>query len=245
MSPVKESSVSPTPSPSVIVFDVNETLSDLAPLAERFLAVGAPAHRAPLWFATVLRDGFALSAVGDARPFAQLGAEALRTLLHDVDLRKDPAAGLDGSLESAVEHVLDGMGRLPLHPDVVDGVRGLRADGHRLFTLSNGSVGVGEQLLTAAGVREEFEAVLSVEDVGVWKPSPAAYEHFLRVSGARAEESLLVAVHPWDVDGAARAGLGTAWIDRRGTPYPASFTSPRVHARGLVDLRAQLAAGER
>ncbi|WP_380161442.1 hypothetical protein [Kineococcus sp. R86509] len=110
--------MSPTPSPSVIVFDVNETLSDLASLAERFLAVGAPAHRAPLWFATVLRDGFALSAVGDARPFAQLGAEALRTLLHDVDLRKDPAAGLDGSLESAVEHVLDGMGldRPPRHP---------------------------------------------------------------------------------------------------------------------------------
>ncbi|WP_432541614.1 haloacid dehalogenase type II [Kineococcus sp. SYSU DK002] len=234
-----------SPSPLVIVFDVNETLSDLRPIADRFLAVGAPAHLAPLWFATVLRDGFALTAVGDARPFAQLGAEALRTLLHGVELRTDPAAGLDGSLEGAVEHVLDGMGRLPLHPDVVDGVRGLRADGHRLFTLSNGSSRVGEQLLTAAGVREEFEAVLSVDEAGAWKPAPAAYEHVLRVAGSRPQEALLVAVHPWDVDGAARAGLGTAWVDRDGAPYPASSTSARVRATDLVDLRAQLAAGSR
>jgi 2-haloacid dehalogenase len=229
------------PSPSVIVFDVNETLSDLRPLAERFLAVGAPAHLAPLWFATVLRDGFALAVAGEARPFAQLGAEALRTLLHGADLRRDPAAGLDGSLESAVAHVLDGMGRLPLHPDVAEGIRGLRAAGHRLFTLSNGATEVGERLLRAGGVREEFEAVLSVQDAGAWKPAAAAYEHVLRVSGSRAEEALLVAVHPWDVDGAARTGLSTAWIDRNGTPYPASFTPPQVRAGSLVDLREQLA----
>lgn len=228
--------------PSVIVFDVNETLSDLRALAERFLAVGAPAQLAPLWFATVLRDGFARTVVADALPFAQLGDEALQTLLYDIDLRRDPALGLDGSLQSAVGHVLDGMGRLPLHSDVADGVRGLRADGYRLFTLSNGSSQVGEQLLEAAGVREEFEGVLSVDDVGVWKPAPAAYEHVLRVSGSRPEEALLVAVHPWDVDGAARAGLQTAWIDRNKTSYPASFTAPGVHATDLLDLRAQLAA---
>ena len=50
-----------------------------------------------------------------------------------------------------------------------------------------------------------------------------------------------MAVHPWDVDGAARAGLSTAWIDRNGTPYPASFTPPQVRAGSLVDLREQLA----
>ena len=45
--------------PSVIAFDVNETLSDLSPLGARFLEVGASASAAPLWFASVLRDGFA------------------------------------------------------------------------------------------------------------------------------------------------------------------------------------------
>ena len=232
-------------SPSVIVFDVNETLSDLRPMADRFVAVGAPAHLAPLWFATVLRDGFALTAVGEVRSFAQLAAEALRTSLHGVDLRTDPGHGLDGSLESAVRYVLAGMGQLPLHPDVVEGVRGLRADGWRLFTLSNGSAEVGEQLLSAAGVREEFEAVLTVEAAGAWKPAAAAYRHALQVSDCEPDEVLLTAVHPWDVDGAARAGLRTAWIDRAGSPYPASFTAPWVRAEGLVGLRTQLADARR
>ncbi|MGH3443730.1 MAG: hypothetical protein ACRDPB_00005, partial [Nocardioidaceae bacterium] len=63
--------------PSVIVFDVNETLSDLSPLAARFVAAGAPAHQAEIWFASVLRDGFALTAAGESRPFAEIARELL------------------------------------------------------------------------------------------------------------------------------------------------------------------------
>ena len=219
--------------PSVIVFDVNETLSDMSPMADRFTEVGAPAHLARLWFATLLRDGFALTAAGAARPFAEVGEDALRTVLHGVELRRE--------LDEAVRHVLGGLGRLPLHPDVTEGVRALRAGGHRLLTLTNGSTRVSEQLLSAAGIREEFEALLSVEDAGAWKPARAAYEHAVHACGAEPGEVLLVAVHPWDVDGAARAGLRTAWIDRTGGPYPASSTAPSLRAGGLVDLAAQLA----
>ena len=52
--------------PSVVVFDVNETLSDMSPMARRFADVGAPEHLAKLWFATLLRDGFALTAARSA-----------------------------------------------------------------------------------------------------------------------------------------------------------------------------------
>jgi FMN phosphatase YigB (HAD superfamily) len=48
------------PRPIVIVFDVNETLSDMAPMARRFADVGAPELLAQVWFASLLRDGFAL-----------------------------------------------------------------------------------------------------------------------------------------------------------------------------------------
>ena len=219
-------------SPSVIVFDVNETLSDMGPMADRFTDIGAPAHLAQLWFATLLRDGFALTAAGASRPFAELGADALRTLLHGVQLRYP--------LEEAVEHVLEGFPRLPLHPDVAEGVRALRAGGYRLLTLTNGSMQVSEQLLGAAGIREEFEALLSVQDAGAWKPARAAYEYAVRAGGVEADQVLLVAVHPWDIDGAARAGLRTAWIDRTGSSYPASFTAPQVRAGGLIDLAVQL-----
>ena len=49
--------------PALLVFDVNETLSDMSPMGQRFEDVGAPAHLATTWFAGLLRDGFALTAV--------------------------------------------------------------------------------------------------------------------------------------------------------------------------------------
>jgi 2-haloacid dehalogenase len=219
-------------SPSVIVFDVNETLSDMSPMAQRFEDIGAPAQLAKLWFATLLRDGFALTAAGASRPFADLGADALRTVLH--------GAALDRDVDAAVDHVMSGFTELAVHPDVPDGVRALRASGRRLVTLTNGSTGVSEKLLGDAGIREEFEALLSVEDAGAWKPARAAYEYAARACGTDPADMLLVAVHPWDIDGAARAGLATAWIDRAGTPYPDSFTAPTLRATGITGLADQL-----
>ena len=47
---------------------------------------------------------------------------------------------------------------------------------------------------------------------------------------------LLVAVHPWDIDGAKRAGLRTAWINRGGQPYPGYFLAPDHSVTGLSEL---------
>ena len=67
--------------PAVVVFDVNETLSDMAPLDERFEQVGAPAHLRAMWFASVLRDGFGLAAAGTSERFAVLASSVLVTVL--------------------------------------------------------------------------------------------------------------------------------------------------------------------
>ena len=221
-----------TPAPSVVVFDVNETLSDMSPLAARFADVGAPEQLAKLWFASLLRDGFALAAAGAQEPFAILGEQGLRGILTGVSL--------DRNLDAAVDHVMAGFGELPVHPDVAAGVRALRAAGLRLVTLTNGSTRVAETLLTRAGLLEEFEALLSVEDAGAWKPARTAYEYAARRCGTDLGDMLLVAVHPWDIDGAARAGMTTAWINRTGTPYPGYFTAPRYTISTLDALAEQL-----
>lgn len=218
--------------PEVLVFDVNETLSDMAPMGARFEEVGAPAYLAKQWFAGLLRDGFALTAAGAAEPFARIGAATLRTVLAGVPLR----VGLD----EAVTHVMDGFAELTVHPDVPEGVRALRDLGMRMVTLSNGASSVARRLLGDAGLLEYFEEILTVEDAGIWKPAPGAYAYALAKCGVEPADSMLVAVHPWDTDGARRAGLGSAWINRRGGSYPGCFLPPDVEARSLVDLAAKL-----
>ena len=214
--------------PEVVVFDVNETLSDLSGMSERFAEVGLEPGAARTWFASVLRDGFALAVSGTMAPFSDLAEATLRSLVAG----RRPAV----APEEAVAHVMEGFGRLGLHEDVPEGVRALVAAGFRLVTLSNGAAAVADRLLSSAGLREHFERLLSVEDAGVFKPARAAYDLAATTCRCRPEAMLLVAVHPWDVDGAARAGMQTALVDRVGLPYPPFFTPPGTTVASLPEL---------
>jgi len=214
----------------VVVFDVNETLSDMSAMAQRFAAVGADGGLATTWFAALLRDGIALAAAGASEKFATIARESLHVLLD----------GLGIDTDKAVDHVLEGFADLDVHPDVPAGVQALAGAGIRLVTLSNGAAGVADGLLGRAGIRDAFESLLSVEDAGAWKPAAASYEYAARHCGVAPDRMLLVAVHPWDIDGASRAGMQTAWVSRDGGRYPAYFRAPDRTATGLDDLAAQL-----
>ena len=216
--------------PRAVVFDVNETLSDMAPLAQRFAEVGASEHLAATWFASLLRDGFALTAAGVNPSFAAIARELLLGRLTGQVI--DPEAG--------VEHIMAGFGELSTHADVVPGIRDLVGLGVRLLTLSNGSASVAEALLARSGIRRHFEQLLSVEDADLWKPARAAYAYVLGASGLAAADVMLVAVHPWDVDGAHRAGLRTAWVNRSGGRYPGHFSRPELEVTSVTHLADRL-----
>jgi 2-haloacid dehalogenase len=222
--------------PLVLVFDVNETLSDLTPLRARFEDVGAPAELMPTWFAGVLRDGFALTAAGSYGDFASIARDGLRAVL------SSRAGEWTGDVEGAVRHVMDGFGQLDVHPDVPDGVRKLSAAGFRLMTMTNGSARLTEQLLAKADLLESFEALLDVGGPQCWKPAPAAYRYVVEHAAVPPERALLVAVHPWDVDGALRAGLGGAWLRRDAVAYPQAMSRPTYSVRDLRELADILTA---
>ena len=108
------------------------------------------------------------------------------------------------------------------------------------MTLTNGSTDVADRLFTQAGIRDEFERLMSVEEAGVWKPAADSYGYAARTCGAPLEEMLLVAVHPWDIHGAARAGMRTAWVNRTNASYPAYFRPPTISvATGRARGRAR------
>jgi 2-haloacid dehalogenase len=222
--------------PELLVFDVNETLSDLAPVRTRFAVVGLEPLLVRAWFAGVLRDGMALAAHGDRAPFADLARETLRAVA-----RENARAPGAPDLDAAVEHVMAGFLALPVHPDVVPGLRALREAGIRMVTLSNGAVAVAEGLLGAAGVGGEVERMMSVEQAGFFKPDPRAYGYAVETCGVEPSAAMLVAVHPWDTDGALRAGLRAAWVDRGDGHYPAYFRAPTLTVSSISDLAERLA----
>lgn len=223
--------VSRTERPDLVVLDVNETLSDTAPLGAVFTEVGLGAHEVEPWFAGVLRDAFALTVVGQNPAFAELAAEGVRCRL--------PADHPDP--EAAAARVLEAFTSLSVHPDVPEALHVLRGAGVRVVTLGNGAAAVAEGLLERAGVRDLVERCLAVADAPAWKPDPRAYAHALAATGVPAGRALLAAVHPWDTDGAARAGLRTAWLRRGAVRYPSYAVPPDLVAADLLDLAHRLA----
>jgi 2-haloacid dehalogenase len=220
----------------VLLLDVNETLSDMRPLAARFEEVGLSGHLVTAWFAGVLRDGFALAVSGAYSDFATLARSGLLALLASEKLTPQAA-------QAAADHVVAGIAELPLHDDVPPALELLADRGIRVVTLTNGSRATTKALLERAGVAHLVEENLSVDEVGRWKPARQAYHYAVARCGVEPAQATLVAVHPWDVDGAMRAGLRGAWIDRRGLPYPLAFREPDVSAPDLVTFARRLADG--
>lgn len=214
-----------------IIFDVNETLSDLASVADAFESVGAAKLLASAWFASVLRDGFALTTSGSDARFEDIARTNARDLLR--------AVTVDAELEDAVDCVMTAFAHVPAHPDVASGLHALHAAGCRLFTLSNGPTSTAERLLREAGALESMEKLLTVEGHTQWKPARASYLRAAERIGTGAP-IYLAAVHPWDIHGASQAGISTIWINRLNRQYPPHFRPPTLTVATVGEIETNL-----
>lgn len=221
------------PTPSVLLFDVNETLLDIAPLKQSVSDILLDPHAADLWFTTMLHYSLVMTVSGQYAPFPEIGAAALQMMARNSDLVLD--------LEDA-KAALAVMRSLPPHPDVKPGLFRLKLKGMRMATLTNSSQEGVEAQLKSAGLVEFFERQLSVQGVAKFKPHPDVYAWAAREMGVQPQECMLVAAHGWDIAGAHWAGLRTAFIARQGQQKFPLAPAPDLDASDLTALADQLGA---
>lgn len=107
---------------------------------------------------------------------------------------------------------------LPAYPEAPKMLKDLKKLGFATAVLSNGSPEMLASAIASAGIGDELDAVLSVEDVGVFKPSARVYELVGRRFGTNPDEVLFVSSNGWDVCSAAGFGFATTWVNRAGLP---------------------------
>ena len=112
------------------------------------------------------------------------------------------------------DDLLERYRTLPAFGDAEESLKALKASGFRLFAFSNGSTEAVETLLAAAGIRELFLDVVSVEELQSFKPDPAVYDHFIERSDAKSTGAWLISCNPFDVIGAISAGMRAVWVKR-------------------------------
>ncbi|MGW4526105.1 haloacid dehalogenase type II [Amycolatopsis sp. NPDC004378] len=202
------------------VFDVNETLLDLASMDP---LVGGPELRRE-WFGLAIHTVLTVTATGGYRDFAGIAGEAALEVAarhgREVDLAK----------------IGEGLRSLPAHPDAVGGLTKLREAGHDVVALTNSPLATAETQLQNAGLAPLFDRIFSAEQAGRLKPAPEPYRQVLDAYAAEPGAAVMVAAHDWDVAGAQAAGLRTALLARPGVrPLPGS-PAPTYTISALTEL---------
>lgn len=130
--------------------------------------------------------------------------------------------------------------RLEVWPDVPAALRDLRQRGLALAFLSNATDEILESGLRRAGLRGQFDHVISTDRIRAFKPEPRAYQLGVDVMGLRREQILFVAFAGWDVAGARWFGYRTFWNNRLNSPGERLEAEPEARGASLADLVRRL-----
>ena len=119
--------------------------------------------------------------------------------------------GLTGMSEPELVHFNEAWHRLSPWPDTVSGLNKLKTK-YVITTLSNGNVSLLTHMAKNGGL--PWDAILSAELSGHYKPDPEAYLKAADLLSLKPEQVMMVAPHPGDLRAAARTGLKTAYVIR-------------------------------
>ena len=155
--------------PKVIIFDVNETLLDLAALKSSVgEALGGREDLLPLWFSTMLHYSLVETLSGTYHGFGEIGTAALMMVAEK--------QGIDMSYDDAKTAIVTPLRSLPPHPDVKSGLTVLAKDGYRIVSLTNSSAAGVETQFKNAGLTHFFEKRYTIESIKKYKPHPDTYQ---------------------------------------------------------------------
>lgn len=124
--------------------------------------------------------------------------------------------------------------------DAIEGLRSL-AGRYKLVALSNGEQWYLEELL-GNNVPVRFDAIISVDQVGAFKPSPGVYRKAVQLLRCEPGEIMMVAAHAFDILGAQACGFKAAYVNRYNLPTEDSEYQPDIIVDDFIELADRLSA---
>ena len=216
--------------PAAVVFDAYGTLFDVSSVGAACAQLTSdPQALIGLWRAKQLEYSFLRSLMGPAAyvDFWRITADALDFAVERLNLNlsdADKTRALQGWLE------------VEPYPEVASVVNRLSQEGVRCAILSNGSPSMLQAGLNHSGLAEQFDLVLSVDSVRVFKPDPRVYQLAIDVLAISPQDVLFVSSNGWDAAGAKAFGLPVAWVNRTDAPTERLGAVPDLVVRDLSGL---------
>lgn len=214
------------------VFDAYGTLFDVhAPTAAIASELGNKAQPlSEMWRAKQLQYTWLRSLMGKYAEFWQVTGDAL-----DYSLA---AHGIDD--KDIRERLMDLYMKLAAYPDAVSTLQQLKDAGYGTGILSNGSPDMLRAAVDASGLEPLLDHVLSVHEVGIFKPAPQVYQLAVDRFGVGRDEICFVSANSWDGWAAADFGFQVAHLNRFGQPKEILPGMPKVFLKSLSELPPEL-----
>src|ERR1700685_1858901 len=227
----------PTPPLSGIkacVFDAYGTLFDFAAAARACPDLPEPAAEGlqALWRDKQVQYTWLRAAQGRHADFARVTADALDFALEALGLERP---GLRGRL-------LDLYLTLAAFPEVPEMLARVRAAGLKTAILSNGTPAMLAAAVTGAGLAGAFDAVLSVEAGGGFKPDRRGHQLAVDRLGISSAAIAFVSSNGWDAHAASAFGMQVVWCNRTGQPRERLPGAPDREIATLAQLPALVGA---
>lgn len=159
-------------------------------------------------------------------PFWQVTGEALDYAMAVVGIADD---GLR-------ERLMQGYLTLDAFPEVPETLRAIRNAGLGTAILTNGSPEMIEAGVRYAGIDDLIDAILSVEEVGIYKPDPQVYQLAVDRLGVPRDRIMFLSSNAWDAAGAAQFGFRVVWCNRYRQPPEQLPAVPDAEVRSLEEI---------
>lgn len=214
------------------VFDAYGTMFDVhSAVAACRAEIGAHADRlSESWRTRQLQYTWLRSLMGAYADFWTVTGEAL-----DVSMR---ALGIDN--RALREKLMQLYLKLTAYDDVAPTLDKLRTSGLRTAILSNGNHRMLQAAVASAGIGASLDAVLSVDDVGIYKPDKRVYQLAVDRLGLPAERICFLSSNAWDAHAAAHFGFHVFWCNRTQQPREGLPGELAGEIKSLAELPALL-----
>lgn len=214
-----------------VVFDAYGTLFDVRSVLERCEEV-FPGHGpdvTTLWRSKQLQYTWLRSLMGRYEDFWQITQDGLAFACRSL--------GLDATQEQ-IDYLMQAYLSLSPFPEVA---AALDALSHiPCSILSNGTLTMLQSVVQNAGWPGRFQHILSVDEVRIYKPSPAVYQLAQKHLGIQREQIGFVSSNCWDVAGGKAFGFRSYWLNRENAPLEMLGFQPDGVARSATELASML-----
>ena len=210
-----------------IVFDAYGTLFDVNSAAEKCKdKIGDKWETfANYWRTTQLEYTWLRSLMKRHKDFWRITEDSLDKSMKVFDI--------EASLKN---ELLDLYKVLSTFKEVPEVLKKLKEQRYKLGILSNGTPDLLKELIESNNLKNIFDDVFSIEEVGIYKPSSKVYDMPIKKYNIQKNQVAFLSANTWDVSGGGNYGYNSIWVDRNQNIFDKLDYNPRYKIKNLLEL---------